>query len=48
MLLQKLYCRNSKVKSVLGGDFGVGLRLQEAYVAAGKALGEFINSKTLK
>jgi hypothetical protein len=37
-----------KSKSVTGGDFGVGKRLQEAYVAAAAALGDLIKTKTSK
>jgi hypothetical protein len=37
-----------KSESVTGGDFGVGKRLQEAYIAAAAALGNLIKAKTLK
>lgn len=47
-VIAKIMLSKFKSKSVLGGDFGVSLRLQEAYVAAAKALGDFIKIKTSK
>ena len=47
-VIAKISLSKYKSESVTGGDFGVGLRLQQAYISAGGDLGDFIKNKISK
>ena len=47
-VIARIMLSKFKSQSVKGGDFGVDLRLQEAFITAATALGKFIKTKTSK